>query len=525
MKQQFIILISILWVTVTVNSVTIYAPNKTRECGVSVLSSNANYIMVAKQTDPYYWNNLWINRNADGGNTYAVWDTMENHRRTDGRFQFKALWYLKQTVVYSTLQWIQRNNPTLERQVNDGSFQRLSGTFPSAFYLGLGKSISNRTLMSSDANPLLWESTPIGQFQPFKDYSLKKGIVYDSQSYLKVELYVMSCGTVGQRPDANNKCVDHATAIDTCQNVNELTDWSLFPTVVSNVTVSKCGRSTIQTIVWEAVDSCNISDTLTQVIETFDTTPPSISVLNETITVYGCLSDASIPLPLVADSCSEDVSITFVDVRTPFSNIVTRIWKATDECGNEATVNQTIVIQRSGPSFDILINNINVNSGSTVDANCKTGINLTVSNIDDECDDPSTITVVSTNQTTFENSSCPWDQTITYTITATNSDGFATTKIVKVQLIVNAYVYWFELVKRKITIGCPSYSSIAVPKAKDICGRFVAVEWKDSPPINCTATLPFKTERTYQATSCVPVNNSITYKQTIQVVDRLGDDN
>ncbi|MEM1321184.1 MAG: proprotein convertase P-domain-containing protein [Bacteroidota bacterium] len=106
---------------------------------------------------------------------------------------------------------------------------------------------------------------------------------------------------------------------------------------------------------WIAIDNCGNSDTARQVITLIDTIPPVISGVPNDTTV-DCSSGLPSASPIALDDCtSATIMLTqsqedgdCLDERT-----VTRIWTATDECGNIARDTQRVTfIDTLPPSWD-----------------------------------------------------------------------------------------------------------------------------------------------------------------------------
>jgi gliding motility-associated-like protein len=140
---------------------------------------------------------------------------------------------------------------------------------------------------------------------------------------------------------------------------------------------------------WVVSDSCGNSAVATQFIRVTDEVPPSYNAPAD-ITI-SCTTD---PLDLtvtgnvsnVFDNCSADVDVQFTDQFTPGTCIdeatITRLWRATDVCGNVSGKVQVITIaDLQSPSF-------NVPPDITVDCSQADDLNLTgiPTNVMDDCD-------------------------------------------------------------------------------------------------------------------------------------------
>lgn len=132
-----------------------------------------------------------------------------------------------------------------------------------------------------------------------------------------------------------------ATATDNCD--------TLVAVVYDGQTLANgscAGQYTI-TRVWRATDDCNNSTTTTQVLQVFDTTPPTFTrPADVTLALDStCNYDASLPFTGNAtnllDNCSppDSLILTFTDVVAEGAGsmiTITRTWHLVDDCGNDA---------------------------------------------------------------------------------------------------------------------------------------------------------------------------------------------
>ncbi len=112
-----------------------------------------------------------------------------------------------------------------------------------------------------------------------------------------------------------------------------------------------CGFQIVRTYL--ATDECGNVGTAQQVITVTDTTPPVFEGQPEDATV-NCEELGMAPTLTATDNCDDNVEVTFEEIigdGCPYT--VERIWTATDDCGNTATVTQTLtVIDEEAPVFD-----------------------------------------------------------------------------------------------------------------------------------------------------------------------------
>ncbi|MEI6750133.1 MAG: Ig-like domain-containing protein, partial [Bacteroidota bacterium] len=133
-----------------------------------------------------------------------------------------------------------------------------------------------------------------------------------------------------------------ATATDNC-------DAAPVVTFADATTPGTCPGNYIITRTWTATDNCGNFSTCPQTITVHDITAPVITCPAD-ITV-NC-EDSSVPASTgtatATDNCDAAPVVTFVDVTTPGScagnYVITRIWTATDNCGNFSTCAQAITV-------------------------------------------------------------------------------------------------------------------------------------------------------------------------------------
>ena len=113
-------------------------------------------------------------------------------------------------------------------------------------------------------------------------------------------------------------------------------------------TPGACAGSYSVTRTWTATDACGNASVASQTINVQDNTAPMISTLPAETTI-NCPTGPVFAVATAIDTCGSDFKLTFDDFSTPGacagSYSVTRIWTATDSCGNISTASQTIHVQ------------------------------------------------------------------------------------------------------------------------------------------------------------------------------------
>ncbi len=168
----------------------------------------------------------------------------------------------------------------------------------------------------------------------------------------------LNCGETYQsiQPDFSDNCVD-----------------SLIVTYSENTFSADCPYKAIIERTWTATDSCGNMTTRNQYVKFIDTSSPQlIGVPSDTL--VSCDQIPTTPIIGVSiiaqDNCDSEVAISFSETNTQGNNpencgfynyFITRIWTATDSCGNEQSAVQIIEVRdTTAPTFtlppDITIN-------------------------------------------------------------------------------------------------------------------------------------------------------------------------
>ena len=140
---------------------------------------------------------------------------------------------------------------------------------------------------------------------------------------------------------------DDASATDNC-------DGDVAIDLVTEIIQGDCPKSYQIKRTWTATDDCDNPAEATQTITVQDTTPPELTIPDDytaECSEMHPLEDAS-----ATDNCGEAFIVMSADTVAgdcTQSYVVTRTFMASDECGNETTLSQTITIQdTTAPSFN-----------------------------------------------------------------------------------------------------------------------------------------------------------------------------
>ncbi len=284
--------------------------------------------------------------------------------------------------------------------------------------------------------------------------------------------------------------------------------------VVSNMT---CNNRFTITRMYRATDACLNTAICTQTITVFDATPPAITCPPDfTVT---CAEDIPVPDPAsvtASDNCNGVPVVTFVDDVISNQNCanqltLTRIYRATDECGNSATCSQMITV----------LGNI------LPDINCPSDLTVTCTALV-PAPDPSTVTsesscsgipVVTFVSDVTTNQTCANRLTITRTYRATDVCGNSAT--CSHLIIVDDQTPPVITCPAPMTVSCAGMVPAPNPGsvlASDNCNGLPVVSFEGDLITNQTCTNRYLLIRTYRATD--ECGNSASCTQLITVNDQ-----
>src|SRR5207302_742366 len=130
---------------------------------------------------------------------------------------------------------------------------------------------------------------------------------------------------------------DTPTATDSC-GTNTIT-------VFSTVTNKTCGNTLVATRTWRATDACGNHADCSQTVTVIDTTAPVITCANNK--TVQCGTAWTFDPPTATDTCGTNgiaIFSTTTNVTCGGTFSATRIWRATDACGNHSDCSQTVTI-------------------------------------------------------------------------------------------------------------------------------------------------------------------------------------
>jgi hypothetical protein len=286
------------------------------------------------------------------------------------------------------------------------------------------------------------------------------------------------------------------------------TDAGSKPVIAYSDTVSNsCGATMTIWRLWTATDACGNASSGTQVITVRDTTPPQIFCPpNMTFEAPAVTTTNVTGVATATDQCSTP-TVTYSDsvlTNCGSARVISRIWRATDPCGNTSTATQTITVTDTKPPILTCPTNVTVECGSST-APSATGTATAT-------DAASTPVVTYTDTFT---PLCGGTRIITRTWTATDPCGNSTNAP---QLITVRDTTPPTLVVPPNVVqqspGDTRTNVTGVANAQDACGS-VALSYSDVVSNSCGQT------RTVwrQWTATDQCGNSSTGVQTITVID------
>ncbi|MEM8906475.1 MAG: hypothetical protein AAGD05_01410, partial [Bacteroidota bacterium] len=157
------------------------------------------------------------------------------------------------------------------------------------------------------------------------------------------------------------------------QNVQALTFAN--PTAMYNdvvVTDPNCPTAGTITRTWTVSDVCGNDSINTQTITVIDMGNPLITCPADlTVDCSADESPANTGMATATDNCDANPVVGFVDVETPGScpqeKIITRTWRATDNCGNTAECTQVITVEdNTGPVPPTITTILNVQCANQI---------------------------------------------------------------------------------------------------------------------------------------------------------------
>ena len=192
-------------------------------------------------------------------------------------------------------------------------------------------------------------------------------------------------------------------------------DAFVFVSLNADTLMGNCPGNYVITRTWTAVDDCNNGDVVSQIITVQDITNPTLANVPSDLTVSCDMVPVAANNVMASDNCdgnpilgfNQNSTQTSTGACSDFNYVITRIWTATDNCGNFISSTQIITVEdKIDPSFMAPVS-------VTVDCNNAGDLNITgmPSNVMDVCDPNPSVTFTDV----ISGGSCPNEYTITRT--------------------------------------------------------------------------------------------------------------
>ncbi|WP_262734052.1 HYR-like domain-containing protein, partial [Gaetbulibacter sp. NE] len=334
-------------------------------------------------------------------------------------------------------------------------------------------------------------------------------------------------------PTIDTEASDLTVECDGSGNVDDLNDWltnnggAIASDVCSDVTwtndfdklADACGATGSATVTFTATDGCGNSSTTTAIFTIVDTTAPTFTVPTD-VTIE-CDQDAN-DLTLTgdvtdeADNCDSGLEATYSDAiadgNCANESVITRTWSVTDDCGNTATLVQTInVVDTTAPTFTVPAD---VTIECDQDANDLT-LTGDVTDEADNCDS----SLEATYSDAVADGNCANESVITRTWSVTDDCGNTATLVQTIN-VVDTTAPTFT-VPADVTIECDQDANDLtltgdVTDEADNCDSSLEATYSDAVADGNCANESVIT-RTWSVTD--DCGNTATLVQTINVVD------
>ncbi|MBK9105204.1 MAG: DUF3494 domain-containing protein [Saprospiraceae bacterium] len=291
-----------------------------------------------------------------------------------------------------------------------------------------------------------------------------------------------------------------ATAIDACDVMVDVT--------FSDITVQGlCPQEYTVTRTWTATDDCGNTATCNATVVVQDNTAPVISC-PPVISPIECGTTPSFGTATATDLCDAAVAVTFTELTVagtcPQEYSITRIWTATDDCGNTATCASTITIADNTAPVITCPTGIN-----TIE--CGTPLSFGTPTVTDACDAAVEVIFADVSVSGL----CPQEYSVTRTWTATDDCGNTATcsRTINIEDNTPPVITCPVVVS---PVECGATISFGTPVVTDACDALVLATFAD---ISVAGSCPQEYSVTRTWTAVDDCGNASTCSSTILVQD------
>ncbi len=229
-------------------------------------------------------------------------------------------------------------------------------------------------------------------------------------------------------------------------------------TFEDQVNAGSCPIVSIITRTWTVKDACGNANSCTQVIRVSDNTAPTITCPSNVQVECGQSTDPVATGQATAqDSCDPCPAITYKDtISGTCPKIISRKWKATDNCGNSVTCTQIITVVDTTPPAINCPPDKNIMCGESTNPS-----NTGWATANDLCDPSPTVTYTDT-----VSGGCPGTITRAWTATDRCGNSISCTQIITIKLAApcpRTPGYWKNHRSRwpvdSLQVGCVTYNA------------------------------------------------------------------
>ncbi len=298
--------------------------------------------------------------------------------------------------------------------------------------------------------------------------------------------------------------VGTATATDNCD-----------PTVTvtfdnESRTNGSCPDTYTLTRRWLAVDNCGNTRTATQRITVRDTQKPAFTTVPQNVTIQCTEPAPNVGTATATDNCDASVTITYLGQNSTYSNCpnnyqITRVWRATDNCGNSTTAAQIITVQDTqAPVFTSVPNHVTIQCDDLVP-----GIGNPTAT--DNCSGYVQITFLGQSSTGGD---CPQEYVLLRSWRAQDECGNSVTATQTIT-VQDTEAPVFMNPPANVTVYCSNIPSTPIVTAQDNCSNLASVTYlgQSQSPGDCSSG--YTITRTW--TTDDDCDNTATHTQLITV--------
>ena len=272
-------------------------------------------------------------------------------------------------------------------------------------------------------------------------------------------------------------------------------------TLTSSMDTSSYACPLVITRTWKAEDDCGNTSMASQTITVIDTSPPVITGVGDDMEIE-CPNDPVFSTPQASDGCDDNVTLTSSMDTSSYACplVITKTWKAEDDCGNTSMASQTITVIDTTPP-------VITGVGDDMEIECPNDPVFRTPQASDGCDDNVTLT------SSMDTSSYACPLVITKTWKAEDDCG-NTSMASQTITVIDTTLPVITGVGDDMEIECPNDPVFRTPQASDGCDDNVTLTSSmDTSSYAC----PLVITKTWKAED--DCGNTSMASQTITVID------